>query len=504
VCGVLGLFYFNQPVAPDLVTGLLALQHRGQDSAGILTSDVTLHLKKGNGLVNRVFNEKNLARLTGSLGIGHTRYPTIGPGTSEDAQPFFVNHPYGIGMVHNGNLTNYFTLRHELETRDLRQLTSFCDVEPILNVFAYELEKCRSGQLKPEHIYQAVRGVFNRAKGAYSVVALIHQQGLVAFRDPSGIRPLVIGSRPVTAETGTKSLRQSVLKKRPVHEYALASESVALDLIGFQEFRDVKPGEAVFIDRHHRLHYHQIEPGNLHTCIFEYVYFARPDSVIDGIEVYEARLRLGETLAREVLRRNIRPDIVIPVPDTARPAGSALARVMNLEMREGLIKNRYIARTFITPATINRAFSVRQKLNPVRSQIQGKNILLVDDSIVRGTTSRELVQMVRDAGARRVYLAVTAPPLRHPCVYGIDMMTRGEFIAKGKTEKQIARLIGADELIYQTYDGLIEAVRGNHPDRQFCTACFNGVYPTGITERDLRALEAERRRWIEQAARKNG
>jgi amidophosphoribosyltransferase len=504
MCGVLGLFYFNQPVAPDLVTGLLALQHRGQDSAGILTSDVTLHLKKGNGLVNRVFNEKNLSRLTGALGIGHTRYPTIGPGASEDAQPFFVNHPYGIGMVHNGNLTNYFTLRHELETKDLRQLTSFCDVEPILNVFACELEKCHSGQLKPEHIYQAVQGVFNRAKGAYSVVALIHQQGLVAFRDPMGIRPLVIGRRPVVPQPGAKSLHHTVLKKRPIYEYAFASESVALDLIGFEDFRDVKPGEAIFIDRHHRLHHHQIEPGDLHTCIFEYVYFARPDSVIDGIEVYEARLRLGETLAAEVVKRNIRPDIVIPVPDTARPAGSALARMLNLEMREGLIKNRYIARTFITPATINRAVSVRQKLNPVRSQIQGKDILLVDDSIVRGTTSRELVQMVREAGARRVYLAVTAPPLRYPCVYGIDMMTRGEFIAKGRTEQQIARIIGVDELIYQTYDGLIQAVRGNQQDRKFCTACFNGVYPTGITERDLQALEAERRRWIEQATRKTG
>lgn len=502
MCGVLGLFYFNQPVAPDLVTALIALQHRGQDSAGILTSDVTIHLKKGNGLVSRVFNEKNLSRLTGSLGIGHTRYPTIGPGTSEDAQPFFVNHPYGIGMVHNGNLTNYFSLRHELETKDLRQLTSFCDVEPILNVFASELEKYRSEPLKPEHIYQAVKTVFQRAKGAYSVVALIHQQGLVAFRDPSGIRPLVLGKRKVSAEHSSHSLRHSILRKRPVYEFAIASESVALDLIGFTEFRDVQPGEVIFIDRHHRLHHHLINSCKPRTCIFEYVYFARPDSVIDGIEVYEARLRLGDTLAHEVMRRNIKPEIVIPVPDTARPAGAALARALNLEMREGLIKNRYIARTFITPATVNRSVSVRQKLNPVRSQIQNKNILLVDDSIVRGTTSKEIVQMVREAGARHVYLAVTAPPLRFPCVYGIDMMTRGEFIAKGKTEQQIARLIGVDELIYQSYDGLIQAVKGNHHDRQFCTACFNGNYPTGITERDLRALEAERRRWMEQAERK--
>jgi amidophosphoribosyltransferase len=498
VCGVLGLFYFNQPVGPDLIAGLFALQHRGQDSAGILTSDVTLHMKKGNGLVSRVFNEKNLARLTGSLGIGHTRYPTIGPGTGEDAQPFFVNHPYGIGMVHNGNLTNYFALRHELETKDLRQLSSFCDVEPILNVFALELERARSVPLKPEHIYQAVKGVFHRAKGAYSVVVLIHQHGLVAFRDPKGIRPLVLGKREVKIASVAKSARHGMVKKRPVYDYAVASESAALDLLGFEEFDDVRPGEVVYIDRHHRLHRHQVAEGNLHTCIFEYVYFARPDSIIDGIEVYEARLRLGEMLARKIQNRGIKPDLVIAVPDTARPAAAALARVLGLELREGLIKNRYIARTFITPATTNRAVTVRQKLNPVRSQIKGKDVLLVDDSIVRGTTSKEIVQMIRDAGARRVYLAITAPPLRYPCVYGIDMMTRGEFIAKGKTEEQVAKIIGADALIYQTYDSLIAAVRGDQTSRKFCTACFNSFYPTGISERDLLALEAERRRWIKK------
>ncbi|MEO0004768.1 MAG: amidophosphoribosyltransferase [candidate division WOR-3 bacterium] len=498
MCGVLGLFNYQQEVGPELVEGLLALQHRGQDSAGIMTSDVTLHLKKGNGLVSRVFNEKNLARLTGTLGIGHTRYPTIGPGSSEDAQPFYVNHPYGIAMVHNGNLTNYFHLRQELETKDLRQLSSFCDVEPILNVFALELERARAIPLKPEHIYQAVKGVFRRAKGAYSVVALIHQQGLVAFRDPKGIRPLVIGKRPVSIKPDVTSMRQSALRKRPIYEYCIASESVALDLLGFDDFRDINPGEVIFIDRHHHLHHHQIEQGDLHTCIFEYVYFARPDSVIDGIEVYSARLRLGERLAAEVKRAGLKPDIVIPVPDTARPAGAALAKVLGLEMREGLIKNRYIARTFITPRTVNRAASVRQKLNPVRSQIQGKDVLLVDDSIVRGTTSKEIVQLVRDAGAHRVYLAVTAPPLRHPCVYGIDMMTRGEFIAKGRTVDEIQKIIGADALIYQTFDGLTKGVQGENGNRKFCTACFNGDYPTGISERDLRQLEAERQRWIKK------
>lgn len=476
MCGVLGLFYSDKPVAGDLVEGLLALQHRGQDSAGILTSDVIFHLKKGNGTVSRVFNEKNLARLTGCIGIGHVRYPTIGPGSSEDAQPFYVNHPYGIAMAHNGNVTNYFFLRRELAEKDLRQLTSFSDIEPILNIFAEELEKAKITPLKPADVFKAVKGVFRRVKGAYSVVALIHQQGLVTFRDPSGIRPLILGTRG--------------------RDLAIASESVALDIIGFNNIRDIQPGEAVFIDSNHKLHTAIVKKGSRHTCIFEYVYFARPDSVIDGIEVYQARLRLGEKLSEEVRRQGLEPGLIIPVPDTARPAATALAKSLNIEIQEGLIKNRYIARTFIMPARVNRSLSVRQKLNPVRSQIQGKNVLLVDDSIVRGTTSKELVQMVRDAGARKVFLAITAPPLRHPCVYGIDMMTRGEFIAKDKTEDEIGKIIGADALAYQTYQGLIEAIQGEEKKRQFCTACFNGKYPTGITRRDLILMEAERQRWL--------
>jgi len=476
VCGVLGCFYSNRPVASDLVEGLLALQHRGQDSAGILTSDITFHLKKGNGTVFRVFNEKNLARLTGTVGIGHVRYPTIGPGSVEDAQPFYVNAPFGIAMVHNGNVTNYFALRRELETCDLRQLTSFSDVETILNVFAEELERVHIAPLQPEHVFQAVQGVFHRVKGSYSVVGVIHGQGMLAFRDPFGIKPLVFGQRG--------------------KNFAFASESVALDLLGFVRFRDVLPGEVVFIDRNRRVHTRQVQPGMLRPCIFEYVYFARPDSVIDNIEVYEARLRLGEWLAAEVQRQGVKPDVIVPIPDTARAAASALSRVLGVELREGLIKNRYIARTFIMPARDNRSLSVRQKLNPVRSQMKGQKVMLVDDSIVRGTTSREIVQLVREAGAKQVYLAITAPPLRFPCVYGIDMMTRGEFIAKDKTSAQVKRLIGADALVYQTYDGLIAAVRGPDKSRHFCTACFNGEYPTGITRRELALMEAERQRWL--------
>ncbi|MEO0073130.1 MAG: amidophosphoribosyltransferase [candidate division WOR-3 bacterium] len=484
MCGILGLFLYRRAAGPELVEGLIALQHRGQDSAGILTSDVTFHLKKGNGTVARVFNDKNLSRLTGEIGIGHVRYPTIGPGTAEDAQPFYVNHPYGIAMVHNGNVTNYFDLRRSLSRDTLRQLTSFSDVEALLNVFAWQLElrtsnacsaRRRPRSLSPAAVFDSVAGVFNTVRGAYSVAALIHGQGLLAFRDPYGIKPLVIGHRG--------------------REFAVVSESVALDRLGFEKRHDVAPGSAVFIDCNRRVHVKQICEPRHRPCIFEYVYFARPDSVIDGIEVYQARLRLGERLAEEVNRRQIRPDAIIPIPDTARAAASSLSRTLNIQLREGLIKNRYIARTFMMPRQANRALSVRQKLNPVRSQIAGSDIMLVDDSIVRGTTSREIVQMVREAGARRVFFAVTAPPLRFPCVYGIDMMTRGEFITKGRTMEEIRREIGCDELVYQTYEGLVSAVGGAGGGRQFCTACFSGKYPTRITRRELARMEADRIRW---------
>lgn len=475
MCGVLGLF-LKEPVNQHMVDGLLSLQHRGQDSAGILTSDITFHLKKGNGTVAAVFNEKNLARLTGHSGIGHVRYPTIGPGSDEDAQPFSVNHPFGIAMVHNGNVTNYFDLRRELTDCEFRQLSSFSDVEPILNVLAEELEHRRLARFRPETVFRAVRGVFRRVQGSYSVVALIQGKGLLAFRDPHGIKPLGFGQRN--------------------GECAFASESVVFDRLGFSRYRDVLPGEAVFVDSERRVHARRLVRSRSRTCIFEYVYFARPDSVIDGIEVYEARLRLGSSLAQEVARQGIRSDVVVPIPDTARAAANSLAPTLGVPLREGLIKNRYIARTFIMPKQKERVISVRQKLNPLRSQIRGLDVLLVDDSIVRGTTSKEIVQMVREAGARRVYLAITAPPLRYPCVYGIDMMTRGEFIARRHSVEHIRRQVGADALVYQTYDGLVNAVRGTDKRREFCTACFTGEYPTGISRLDLARMERERRRWM--------
>jgi len=476
MCGVIGL-WTQREAGTRLVEGLLTLQHRGQDSAGVLTSDGTFHLKKGNGTVANVFNSKNLERLAGTAGIGQVRYPTIGPGSVEDAQPFYVNHPFGIAMVHNGNVTNYTDLRRELMRKDFRQLTSFSDVESILNVLAEELDCTDLNRFKPASVFKAVRGVFDRVHGAYSVVALIHKRGLLAFRDPFGVRPLVFAQEN--------------------REFAFASESVAFDRLGFHGFTDVKPGEAVFVDCRGEVRRRQIRPGTPRPCIFEYVYFARPDSLIDGIDVYEARLRLGERLASEVARQGVKPNVIVPVPDTARPAANSLAATLGADLREGLIKNRYIARTFIMHGQNRRALSVRQKLNPVRSQVQGKDVMLVDDSIVRGTTSREIVRMVRDAGARKVFLAITAPPLRFPCVYGIDMMTRGEFVAKNRTVEQISRFVGADALVYQTYEGLVAAVRGDSVVPAFCTACFNGKYPTGVTRRHLAQMERERRRWLQ-------
>ncbi|MEO0078510.1 MAG: amidophosphoribosyltransferase, partial [candidate division WOR-3 bacterium] len=422
-----------------------------------------------------VFNPKNLARLTGTCGIGHVRYPTIGPGSIEDAQPFYVNHPFGIALVHNGNVTNYARLHEQLTGRDRRQLTSTSDAEPILNVLAQELERTDLARFGPKSVFTALDGVYRRVQGSYSVVALIHGQGLLGFRDASGIKPLVLGQRG--------------------HDHAFASESVAFDRLGFRLIRDVRPGEAVFIDARKRCHSCQVRPGRHRICIFEFVYFARPDSIIDGIEVYEARLRLGERLAEQFMAQGLRPDVIVPIPDTARAAASQIARVTGIELSEGLIKNRYIARTFIMHGQDRRALSVRQKLNPVRSQVRNRKVMLVDDSIVRGTTSREIVQMVRDAGARQVYLAITAPPLRFPCVYGIDMMTRGEFAAKDRTVEQVRQLIRADALVYQTYDGLVDAVRGDRKDLGFCTACFNGEYPTRVARRDLDRMEAERKKW---------
>ncbi|MEO0101783.1 MAG: amidophosphoribosyltransferase [candidate division WOR-3 bacterium] len=476
MCGVVGILGKGN-VVQEIYEGLLSLQHRGQDGAGIITHNGMFHLKKGVGLVLDVFKEKNLRRLQGNIGIGHVRYPTIGGGGSEDTQPFFVTNPYGIAMAHNGNVTNYFRLRQELTEERLWSLNSYSDVEVILNIFADALLRQQKKNQKNifSLIARGVREVFQKVEGSYSCVGLIAGRGLFAFRDPKGIKPLILG--------------------RKGDSYIFASESVCLDLLGYKLERDVKPGEVIFIDTNRQIFQEEVVKGSLSPCIFEYVYFARPDSVLDGISVYEARLRLGEYLGKECLKEGIKPDVVIPVPDTARAAATTVAEVLGVKLREGLIKNRYIQRTFIMPTQDLRRASVRQKLNPIKSEIVGKKILVVDDSIVRGTTSKEIISILRKCEPREIYLAITCPPLRFPCVYGIDMMTRGEFIARKFSVEKIQKMIGADRLIYQTYDGLISAVRGKDKKRKFCTACFNGEYPTKVKKEDFQAMERERCQW---------
>jgi len=478
MCGVIGL-YGNADVFRDLYQGLLAIQHRGQDSAGIITYSGRFHTKKGNGLIQDIFTPENLERLNGPVGIGHTRYPTIGGGRGDDAQPFLVNSPFGIAMAHNGNIINYRQLKKDLFEKYHRLLNSDNDVEAVLNVFAEELAAQRTKQLIPENIFKAVKGVYRKVKGSYSVVAYIAGQGLVAFRDPYGIKPLVYGLR-----------RDGV-----VPSYAFASESVALNIMGFADIRNVEAGEAIFLDRGRTLHRRRLAHCPHSPCLFEWVYFARPDSFIDNVNVYLCRVELGRFLAEEVRKQNLKIDVVVPVPDSARDAAIEIARGLNLKYREALVKNRYIGRTFIMPAEDKRRSSVRMKLNPIASEFKGKNVLLVDDSIVRGNTSRAIVELVRECGARKIYFAIFSPPLRHPCVYGIDMQTRTEFVARNADAEQVAKKIGADKVIYQTLDNLKAAVRTGNPKlTHFCSACFDGVYPTGdVTPEVLNEIEEERR-----------
>jgi len=478
MCGVLGL-YSNREVFPDLYQGLLAIQHRGQDSAGIITYDGRFHTKKGNGLVRDIFTADHAKRLRGAIGIGHTRYPTIGGGRGEDAQPFQVNSPFGIIMAHNGNVVNYAELKKLLFEKYHRLLNSDNDVESILNIFAQELAHQKALDLRPEHIFKAVKGVFQKVIGSYAVVAYIAEQGLVAFRDPYGIKPLVWGVR----------------NDGLVPSYAVGSESVSLNLMNFNDIRAIEAGEAIFIDKDRRVHSKRLARCPHSPCLFEWVYFARPDSVIDGVNVYRCRVNLGKLLAEEIKKAGLEIDVVVPVPDSARDAAIEIARKLNLKYREALVKNRYIGRTFIMPAESERRTSVRTKLNPISDEFKDKNVLLVDDSIVRGNTSRAIVEMVRECGAKHVYFASYSPPLRHPCVYGIDMQTRTEFVALGRDEDEIAKRIGVDKVIYQTLDNLKKAVRRENPKlKHFCAACFDGCYVTGdVTPEMLKAIEDERK-----------
>ncbi len=483
MCGVLGVVA-RSPVNQLLYDGLLLLQHRGQDAAGIATEQAnSFHMQKGNGLVRDVFRTRNMRSLTGTVGIGHVRYPTIhSAGNSAEAQPFYVNAPFGLLLVHNGNLTNARQLKEEMFRRDRRHINTESDSEVLLNVLANSLQACARGvSLEPSAIFAAVSELHERARGAYACVAEIAGYGMLAFRDPYGIRPLCYGVSET--ERGT--------------EYMVASESVALEGLGFRLVRDVAPGEAIFIDLDGNFHARQCAPDpRLVPCIFEYVYFARPDSILDGASVYAARLRMGEYLAEQLARELWRGDvdIVMPIPDTSRPSAMQLAMKLGLSYREGFLKNRYVGRTFIMPGQAVRKKSVRQKLNAMSVEFRGKNVLLVDDSIVRGTTSREIVQMARDSGANKVYFASAAPPVRFPNVYGIDMPTRAELIAHGRTDEEIRTAIGADALIYQSAEAMQQSVRDVAPHLNvFEGSCFDGHYVTGdVTAEYLDYIERER------------
>jgi amidophosphoribosyltransferase len=472
MCGILGILG-PEPVAPHILNGLVALQHRGQDAGGIATFSSRLHLRKKFGLVRDSFADADVKDLPGPLGIGHVRYPTVGLGDVADAQPMFVNCPHGIAMAHNGNVTNFSALCRELERHEHRQINSSCDVEVILNVFADGLSRAQ-GLPFFEACAEAARAVYARVKGSYSVVAAVHHRGLVALRDPFGIKPIVYG------------------RKGDLH--VVASESCVLDSLGAEIVRDLKPGEVFVVDLDGNVWSRQVAPPNHHPCVFEYIYFARPDSLLDDISVYKTRLRLGKHLAELVRARGLEPDVVIPVPDSARPAAQAAAEELGVKLREGLLKNRYIGRTFIMPSQAERRRSVRHKYSPMRLEIEGKKVLIVDHSIVRGTTLKGLIQMVRDAGAKEVYVASSCPPIRHPCVYGIDMSVRGEFVADGRDEKEIERLVGADALVYATIQGMLQAASVGNPGIQhFCKACMDGHYPTGdVTEATLQEIESER------------
>ena len=486
MCGIVGIVG-KSAVGQLLYDALSVMQHRGQDAAGIMTwGEDGLHHRKNNGLVRDVFRTRHMMRLTGNVGIGHVRYPTAGGGQSSEAQPFYVNSPYGICLAHNGNLTNYDILADLLTREDRRHLNTDSDSEVLLNVFAHELQKRTSGRPTPDQIFDAVEAVHQRCSGAYAVVAMIIGHGIVAFRDPNGIRPIVIGVR----ETDDGM------------EYMVASESVALDLLQFKRLRDILPGEVIFIENDGVMHSREYAGETRYSpCIFEFVYFARPDSIIDGLSVYKARLRMGEELAGKIVREwhDHDIDVVIPIPDTSRTAAVQVAYHLGVKYREGFIKNRYIGRTFIMPGQGERVRSVRQKLNAIALEFKGKSVLLVDDSIVRGTTSRQIIKLAREAGARKVYFASAAPPVRYQNVYGINLPAASELIANGRSVEEVRELIKADRLIYQDLAALIRSVRhGDVEISQFDTSCFSGEYVTAdVTQEYLRALEESRSEMVE-------
>ena len=481
MCGIVGIVG-TSAVNQRIYDALTVLQHRGQDAAGITTSwEGELYVRKGSGLVRDVFQQQHMLELKGNAGIGHVRYPTAGCDSASEAQPFYVNAPYGICLAHNGNLTNATELAEVIIREDRRHLNTTSDSEVLLNVFASELQRIGTPRVTPADVFAALNAVYRRCRGGYAVVAMVIGHGILGFRDPNGIRPLVLGQR----------------ETHKGMEWMLASESVALDMLSFRFVRDIAPGEAVFIDEQGRFHSQQLVATVRHApCIFEYVYFARPDSKIDNISVYRARMRMGDKLAEKILRErpNHDIDVVIPIPDTSRTSAQQLAQKLGLKYREGFIKNRYIGRTFIMPGQEQREKSVRNKLNAIDLEFRGKNVLLVDDSIVRGTSSAQIIDLAREAGARKVYFASAAPPVRFPNVYGIDMPAASELVAASRSVEEIARLIGADWLVYQDLEDLILACR--HDDsrvEEFDTSCFSGEYVTGdVTPAYLNRLQLER------------
>jgi len=469
MCAIAGIIS-QSPVNQELYDALTILQHRGQDAAGIMTGDTDagVHLRKDNGMVRDVFRTSHMESLTGNMGIGHCRYPTAGCDSAEEAQPFFVNSPYGISLAHNGNTVNAEELKKELFEKDHRHINTTSDSEVLLNILAHGLQQNDKVKIEPKDIFQAVSSLHKRVQGAYAVVAMISGYGVLAFRDPFGIRPLVFGVRE--SRDGKK-------------DYMVASESVALEVLGYKFERDIEPGEAIFIDKHGNFHAQQCaENPTLNPCIFEYVYFARPDSLMNGVSVYEARLQMGERLGRKILKHWPDNDInvVMPIPDSGRTAALQLASVLGVEYQEGFVKNRYVGRTFIMSSQKSRKKSVQQKLNAMAREFKGRNVLLVDDSIVRGNTSKEIVQMAKDAGAKKVYFASAAPPVKYPNVYGIDMPTSEELIAHNHDVDEIAEIIGAEQVIYQDLDDLIESIQTLNPDiKKLDASCFDGDYVTG-------------------------
>lgn len=469
MCGIIGLVG-NKPVAQEIFDGLTVLQHRGQDAAGIMTLEDHFHLKKGNGLARDVFHTKNMIRLKGNIGIGHVRYQTAGSSDAAEAQPFYVNSPFGLALIHNGNLTNYDELKEEMRRVDLRHLNTKSDSELLLNVLARSLRLVNTSALTPEKLFKAMEIVFKRLKGSYSVLALIADYGMVAFRDPYGIRPLVFGKR----------------EHEIMPEYAFASESVVLDTLGYEFVSDIQPGEVVYIDMKRKVHRKQVVKKHWAPCIFEHVYIARPDSILDGVSVYKTRLRMGAKLAKKIKKAKLDIDVIVPVPDSSRSSALSLAQELGIKYREGLVKNRYIGRTFIMPGQAIRKKSIHYKLNPIKLELNNRNVLLVDDSIVRGNTSKRIIEMVREAGAKKVYFASAAPPLISPCVYGVDMPSKKEFVANDLTVEEICKVIGADKLFYQDMDDLLDAAREGNPQiKDFCYACMSGKYPTSEVTAEL-------------------